>query len=231
VNDDDLNDVLHRELADVAYAVSHDLRSPLRAIGGFSEALAEEYEPVLDEQGREYLGRIRSAAARMERLFDAFRRLGQVSRGEIRRTAVDVTSIADTIAARLRATDPDRDVTFSIERDLSATGDPELLRIAFEQLLENAWKFTRNQPRAAIEVGREEHESRNVFFVRDDGAGFEASHAGRLFVPFQRLHPQSEFEGDGIGLAVVRRIIHRHGGRVWASGETGRGATFRMALA
>lgn len=219
-------DAVNQELADFGYAISHDLRSPLRAITGFGDALAEEHGDRLDEDGREYLGRIRSAAARMDKLLEDFRKLAQVSRVELRRQTVDVTALAESIAAGFQESDPVRDVTVSIERGLTVEADPALLRVALEQLLGNAWKFTRKHPQATIEVGAGER----GLFVRDDGAGFDDAYAAKLFIPFQRLHTQGEFEGNGIGLAIVRRIAHRHGGRAWASGAVEKGATVHIDL-
>ena len=225
-----LNAALNRELADFGYAIAHDFRSPLRAIAGFSEALEEDYGDRLDDDGREYLARIRAAAARMDQLIDDLATLARASREELHVQTVDVTAVAESIAADLSQSDPSRAVAFSIGRDLKVEADAALVRMAFEQLLANAWKFTRNRPGATVEIGCAERDGRRAFFVRDDGAGFDDTYAARLFIPFQRLHTQAEFEGNGIGLAIVRRIAHRHGGRVWADGEVDKGATIYIAF-
>lgn len=227
---EDREAALNQELADFGYAISHDFRSPLRAITGFSEALAEDYGDRLDDEGREYLGRIRSAAARMDQLIDDLAKLARVSRCELNVQTVDVTALAESIATDLSQTDPSRSVAFSISRDLKVEADPALVRLALEQLLANSWKFTRNRPSATVEIGSAERDGRRALFVRDDGAGFEDTYAARLFIPFQRLHTQAEFEGNGIGLAIVRRIAHRHGGRAWADGEVDKGATIYIAF-
>jgi light-regulated signal transduction histidine kinase (bacteriophytochrome) len=228
--DDDLLRRIEKELAAWSYGIGHDLSSPLRAISGFSEVLAEDYAERLDEEGANYLLRIRSAAARMEELIDHFRQLGKVTSGELRRQPVDLSAIARSIAGKLRERDAARDVEIVIEPSLTVEGDPALLTIALEHLMENAWKFTRGQGQAKIEVGREPRNGGFVFFVRDNGAGFDPDHAHKLFIPYQRLHAASEFEGVGIGLAVVRRIVHRHGGTAWATGAVGQGATVHLDL-
>ena len=224
-----LDSALDQELAAFSHSISHDLRAPLRAIDGFSEALEEEYADKLDDQGREYLRLVRNAAARMEQLFAAFHQLSDVSRGELRRERVNLSEIAQSIAAALRG-DSGRDVTFSIEPDLIAEGDPALLRVALEQLFGNSWKFTSRHATASIRFGSEERDGKRLFFVRDDGAGFDPKYAAKLFGPFQRLHGANEFDGVGMGLAIVRRIIHRHGGTVWAVGETEQGVSTYFTL-
>ena len=221
---------LDHEFAAFTHAISHDLRAPLRTIDGFSEALEEEYGDKLDEQGREYLRVVRNAVAKMEQLFVAFHQLSAVSRGELRRERVDLSVIAESIATALRETDSTRNVTIAIEPDLVAEGDPALLQVALEQMFANAWKFTSKHATASIRFGSEERDGARVFFVRDDGAGFDSKYAEKLFGPFQRLHGAKEFEGVGMGLAVVRRIIHRHGGSVWALGETEQGFSIYFSL-
>jgi len=225
-----MSEALDRELAAFSYSIYHDLRAPLRAIDSFSEALEEEYADKLDEQGLDYLRRVRSAAARMEQLFAAFHKLSDVSRAELRQERVNLSEIAQSIAATLRESDPRRDVTFSIEPDLTAEGDPALLRVALEQLFENSWKFTSPHATASIRFGREEYNGQRVFVVCDDGAGFDPKYAPKLFGPFQRLHGAKEFEGVGMGLAIVRRILHRHGGSVWAAGEPEKGVSIYFTL-
>ena len=225
-----MSSTLEQELAALSYSIAHDLHAPLRTIDGFSEALEEEYAGKLDEQGREYLRLVRNAAARMEQLFAALHRLSDVSRGELRRERVNLSEIARSAAAALRETGSRRNVTIDIEPDLTAEGDPALLRVVFEELFGNAWKFTSRHPAASIRFGSEERDGTRFFYVRDDGAGFDPKYAAKLFGPFQRLHGTNEFEGVGMGLAIVRRIIHRHGGNVWAAGETEQGVSIYFNL-
>jgi len=218
-------EMANKELASLTYSISHDLRSPLQVIDGFSEALAEEYRDKLDEQGRDYLQRIRGAAARMENLIENLLELARVTRTEIRHERIDVSEVAQSIADELIRSEPARNVRFSIEAGLTVEGDPHLVRVALEHLLRNSWKFTSKHPAALIEVGTEEKEGRRLFFVRDDGAGFDPTYVSKMFGAFQRLHSASEFKGTGIGLAMVRRIVRRHGGDVWAVGQVEKGAT------
>jgi protein-histidine pros-kinase len=220
----------NKELESFSYSVSHDLRSPLRGIDGFSRTLAEEYAGQLDERGRNYLQRIRAATQRMGRLIDDLLELARLTRSEMRRVPVDVSALARAIADELRQTQPEREVEFVIAPGLQASADLTLLRVALMNLLGNAWKFTGKQPRARIEVGTMVQEGQPAFFVCDDGAGFDMAYADKLFGPFQRLHGQQEFAGTGIGLATVHRVVHRHGGRVWADSQPGRGATFYFTL-
>jgi signal transduction histidine kinase len=220
----------NQELEAFAYAVSHDLRAPLRGIDGFSQALLEDYGKKLDAEGQEYLQRVRAAAQRMGHLIDDLLKLSRLTRGELRRETVDLSALAQTIAAGLRSTHPERQVSFTIAQGLVVDGDARLLRVALENLLSNAWKFTSRHSEARIEFGVAQNDGRPAYFVRDDGAGFDMAYAGKLFGAFQRLHAAREFEGTGIGLATVQRIIHRHGGRIWAEGEVERGATFYFAL-
>ena len=207
------------------YAVSHDLRAPLRVIDGFSKALDEDYGDKLDDAGREYLRHIRESAREMESMILGLLDLSRVSKAEMRRETVDITALAESIATQLKQKDPSRNVEFSVARGLALNGDPALLRLAFEHLLGNAWKFSGKKSSARIEVG-----SDGPLYVRDNGAGFDQTYAGRMFTPFQRFHSPSEFEGNGIGLAMVQRIVNRHGGRVWASGEVDKGATIYIDL-
>jgi len=216
----------NRELEAFNYSVSHDLRSPLRAIDGFSRELSTEYAEVLDERGRHYLDRVRAAAQRMGLLIDALLSLSRVSRAPVGRSVVDVTEMATAIVTDLRQRAPTRDVDVRIAPGLTARADPQLLRVALENLLGNAWKFTSRREGARIEVGETEKSHRRVFFVRDNGAGFDMAAAARLFAPFQRLHADKEYEGTGIGLATVNRIVTRHGGRIWAEATRDQGATF-----
>jgi signal transduction histidine kinase len=224
----------NRELESFSYSVSHDLRAPLRTIDGFSQILQEDYEAVLDEEGLDYLGRVRAASAHMAMLIDDLLDLSRVSRRPLRRERVDLASLATGIVEDLRAADPERNVEFVTGGDIKAYGDVSLLKVALENLLGNAWKFTDREEEARIEFGVDRRPRPGsigpVYFVRDNGAGFDQAYSDKLFGAFQRLHGQDEFEGTGIGLATVARIIHRHGGRVWAEGEVGEGATFYFTL-
>ncbi|MDP2309094.1 MAG: PAS domain S-box protein [Pseudomonadota bacterium] len=221
----------NRELETFCYTVSHDLRAPLRAIDGFSRILVEEAEDHLDEPARRHLARIRAAVGRMARLIDDLLQLSRVSRGELRRKEVNLTNLARTVVADLRAADPSRDVEVTIESALVANGDPTLLRSLLENLLGNAWKFSSGRARAHIALGARLQGGERVFFVRDDGAGFDMAYAARLFAPFERLHGAHEFEGTGVGLATVQRVVERHGGRVWPEAAVDKGATFYFTLA
>lgn len=220
----------NQELEAFSYSVSHDLRAPLRGIDGFSQALLEDCAGKLDEQGREYLQVLRSESQRMAALIDALLTLSRVSRAEMRRQEVDLSALAQKIAGDLQRAEPERSVEFAIAPGLVAIGDPRLLQVALENLLANAWKFTARHPRARIEFGALQQEGKPIYFVRDDGAGFDMAYAGKLFGAFQRLHSQNEFSGTGIGLATVQRIVRRHGGRIWAEGQVERGATFYFTL-
>ena len=219
------------ELEAFAYSVSHDLRAPLRSIHGFSQVLLEDYVDKLDTQGREYLGRVDRASQHMDKLIDDMLNLSRVSRSEMYLETVDLSELANTIAAELKESQPERDVTFVIDDGLVANVDERLLRAALDNLLGNAWKYTGNHSRARIEFGVTQNDSKPAYFVRDDGAGFDMAYADKLFEPFQRLHGTTEFEGTGIGLATVRRIIERHGGVVWAESGVEQGATFYFTLA
>jgi signal transduction histidine kinase len=220
----------NRELEAFSYSVSHDLRTPLRAIDGFSEALAEEYTPHLDEQGRDYLRRIRAAARRMSELISDLMSLSRINRAALRLEPVELSRMAGEILQQLRQTEPARDARFDVAAGIVACGDASLLRIALENLLGNAWKFTAKRRQACIEFGRERQAQEDVFFVRDNGAGFDMAQSAELFTPFRRLHPSTEFEGTGVGLATVRRILARHEGRIWAAASPDQGATFFFTL-
>jgi PAS domain S-box-containing protein len=220
----------NRELEAFSYSVSHDLRAPLRSITGFSTALLEEYGDHLDEQGLKYLQFAREAGQRMTRLIEDLMDLSRATRGELRHQEVDLSALATLVVAELRKREPRRPIEIEIAPKLLAHGDEGLLRIALENLLGNAWKFTVRHPQPRIEVGAASREGSPLYFVRDNGAGFNMAHAGRLFGVFQRLHSQDEFPGTGIGLATVRRIFHRHGGEVWAEGKINEGATFYFTL-
>ncbi len=221
---------VNKELESFSYSVSHDLRAPLRGIDGFSQALLEDYPDKLDEQGKEYLQRVRSATQRMGELIDDKLNLSRVTRSEMRRETVDLSTLATKVTAELQKTQPGRQVEFVITEGLTVNGDTALLRVALENLFGNAWKFTGRQPKARIEFDVTRHEDKLAYYVRDDGVGFDMTYVDKLFAPFQRLHSADEFPGTGIGLATVQRIILRHGGTVWAEGAVGKGATFYFTL-
>jgi len=218
----------NRELEAFSYSVSHDLRTPLRAIRSFTQMLEEDAGPQLDETSRDYLNRVLAATARMSDLIDALLELSRISRVAIQRSAVDLGAIATAVVDELRVRDPERQVEVVIAPNLVASADPRLARALLDNLVGNAWKFTSKSPAARIEVGVSD-EAERAYFVRDNGAGFAIAHAAKLFAPFQRLHG-NDFAGTGVGLATVRRIVERHGGRIWADGEVGAGATFWFTL-
>lgn len=228
----------NKELEAFAYSASHDLRAPLERVNDFSRALEEEYAERLDDQGRDYLRRIRGATVRMGQLIDALLRLSRLTRQEMHRVPVDLTRIAEEVADGLRASAPGRAVTFRIAAGLVAQGDVALMRVVLENLLGNAWKFTSKRSEAVIEfgtLGASDGETpwaahQTIYVVRDNGVGFDMAYADKLFGAFQRLHGEAEFPGTGIGLATVQRIIHRHGGQVWAEAVPGEGATFYFTV-
>lgn len=219
-----------REMEDFSYAVAHELRSPLRALDGFSLSLLEEHRHALDDAARDDLRRIRSASQRMGELLDGLLALLRLGRVELQVQPVDLSQIAREVVSELQAQEPGRTVVVHIQDGLVADGDPTLLRLALHHLLDNAWKFTRPVPVPEIWVGACRDRGETAYFVRDNGVGFDMAHAANLFGAFQRLHRVEEFEGNGVGLAVVKRIIERHGGRVWAEAQAGNGATFRFTL-
>jgi light-regulated signal transduction histidine kinase (bacteriophytochrome) len=239
----------NRELEAFSYSVSHDLRAPLRSLDGFSKALLEDYADKLDAEGRNYLERIIAAAQRMGQLIDDLLNLSRLTRVEMRRENVNLSGIAEKIAEGLKKANPERSARFIIAKGLSAYGDECLLQAVIENLLGNAWKFTEKTENACIEFGVMSQEigegakkipvpnsghrtpnSQLVYYVRDNGAGFDKTYADKLFTPFQRLHNTKEFAGTGIGLATVKRIVNRHGGRVWIEGEPGKGAAVYFTL-
>ena len=220
----------NRELESFVYAVSHDLRAPLRSIIGFSQALEEDSSEIIGDEGRQHLQRVRASALRMGQLIDDLLKLSRISQGELRPRRVDLSAIAEKIAEQLRQADPERRVEFDIQPGIQAWGDPGLLRIALDNLLGNAWKYTAGCDIARIEFGCRREGERQICHVKDNGAGFDMRYAERLFVPFQRLHHQGEFPGEGIGLATVARVINRHGGQIWAEAEPHKGATFYFTL-
>ncbi len=218
------------ELESFAYSVSHDLRAPLRSIDGFSQMLIEDYNDKLDDEGKDYLQRVRSASQHMAELIDDLLNLSRVTRCDMGSTNVDLSALAETIAVELQQMDPERDVQFSIAPRLVVRGDANLLRLALENLLGNAWKFSSRREHARIEVGYARNNGRSAYYIRDNGAGFDMEYTDKLFGVFQRLHSDKEFEGTGIGLATVQRIISRHGGTIWAEGALDKGATFYFRL-
>ncbi len=220
----------NRELEAFSYSVSHDLRAPLRSIDGFSQALLEDYAEKLSTSGTDYLQRVRAASQRMGQLIDDLLKLSRMTRIEMRRETVVLSALAQTIVAQLQQTQPERRVKVMIAEGLVANGDARLLQVVLENLLGNAWKFTQKRLDATIEFGTLQQDGQAVFFVCDNGAGFDMAYADKLFGAFQRLHTITEFEGTGIGLATVARIIRRHGGQVWALGAVGQGATFYFTL-
>jgi PAS domain S-box-containing protein len=228
----------NKELKDFAYSCSHDLRAPLRTIVGFSQAVLEDYSDKLGAEGRDYLQRVSAASRHMGDLIDGLLKLSRLSRDKMYMETVDLSALARSIVPQLRQLDPQREVEFIIAPELTADCDGRMMRVVLENLLGDAWKFTSKESHATIEVGvldpsrddRAKHAGKPVFFIRDNGVGFDMAYANKLFVAFQRLHSPTEFPGTGIGLATVQRIIHRHQGSVWAEGEVGKGATFYFTL-
>lgn len=221
----------NKELEAFSYSVSHDLRAPLRTIDGFSQALLEDYAEKLDDEGRNYLMRVRTAAQRMSQLIDDLLNLSRVTRAPLNAESTNLSSIAQRIVRDLQQTNPDRIVDISIMPNLVAESDPRLMKVVLENLISNAWKYSSKQEFARIEFGSaEDATGHRIYFVRDNGVGFDMAYVNKLFGVFQRLHTSSEFPGIGIGLAIVQRIIDRHGGRVWAEGSPNEGATFYFTL-
>jgi signal transduction histidine kinase len=220
----------NRELEAFSHSVAHDLRAPLRSIGGFSEILIEEHSAELDATALGYLRHVREAAEQMSHLIDGLLELSSVSGSELSHKRVDLTQVVRSVITWLQSADPGRRVAFTVAENLATHGDPTLLRVVLENLLGNAWKFTSKRAGARIEVGSTAADGEQVFFVSDNGAGFDMATATKLFEPFRRLHSVEEFEGTGIGLATVQRVIERHGGRIWADAAVGQGATFSFTL-
>lgn len=220
----------NKELDAFSYSVSHDLKAPLRTIYGFSNVLLERCVDSLDTEGKDCIARIQNAATRMGSLIDDLLTFSQISRAELHMQTVNLSTMALKIAAELRESNPEREVNFDISADIRATADLVLIRSVMENLLGNAWKFTRYADKPVIIFDARHENGTTAFFVKDNGAGFNQEHANKLFNPFQRLHSSTEFEGTGIGLATVLRIIHRHHGKVWAEGREGEGATFYFTL-
>ena len=222
--------IANKELESFSYSVSHDLRAPLRAMDGFSLAVLEDYGSKLDPQGRDYLQRIRVASQKMASLIDAMLILSKVNQADLHRTDINLSRMAENIAQELMIREPKRKVTWVINPDITLVADPVLLRNALENLIGNAWKFTSKKPTARIEIGSIQQDGGVIYFVRDNGAGFDMKFASKLFGAFQRMHTSSEFDGTGIGLATVHRIVAKHGGRIWAEGKPDEGATFFFTL-
>jgi len=220
----------NKELEAFAYSVSHDLRAPLRSVDCFSQIIIEEYADKLDDDGAKYLQRIRAGAKTMSQLIDDLLNLARLSRTQLNREPVHLSSIALSIVNEWRDREPDRVMKAAIAPDVQAPGDARLLRVVLDNLLGNAWKFTGKRENACLEFGAVNQRGQTVYFIRDNGAGFDMAYSSQLFAPFQRLHQATEFEGSGIGLATVQRIIQRHGGSIWAEGSVGQGATFYFTL-
>jgi hypothetical protein len=220
------------ELAATTYSIAHDLRSPLRALDGFSRVLEQDHAADLKGDALGLLERIRTNAQRMGRMIDGILTIARLGRGGFEPARVDVAALAQAVVSDLRRSDPDRDVVVDIMQDLHIIGDARLLSLVMQNLIGNAWKFTRHTPNARIEVGAVDdgNGDARTIFVRDNGAGFDMEFSGKLFGTFERLHRDDEFEGSGIGLATVKRAVERHGGRVWGEGEVGKGATFYFTI-
>jgi signal transduction histidine kinase len=221
---------INRELEAFSYSVSHDLRAPLLAFDGLSQTLLDDYGNKLDNKAKDYLKRMRRASQRMTSVFDGLQTLFRLTSGEIHREKLDITQLVQEIVEEISAESPDRSVEVQIAKGMKASGDKRLIRILLVNLLNNAWKFTSTKTMQKVEVGTEMIEGESRMFVRDNGVGFDMIYAHRLFGAFQRLHSQSEFTGAGIGLATARRIVNRHGGRIWAEGAVGEGATFYFVI-
>lgn len=223
-------ELVNKELEAFSFSVSHDLRAPLRHIDGFSQFLLEDFAEPLGDKGQACLHRIRNATRRMGQLINDLLDLSRVSREELMCREIDMTALCHEVAEELRETEPDRNVSLVIAQGMTSWGDSSLLRIVMHNLMGNAWKYTAREERPLIEVGVLNCCGERTYFVRDNGVGFNMAYADRLFGPFQRLHAEDQFEGTGIGLATVQRIVHRHGGRIWAEGESGKGATFYFTI-
>jgi light-regulated signal transduction histidine kinase (bacteriophytochrome) len=220
----------NKDLESFSYSVSHDLRATLRGIDGFSQILIDDYSQMLDEEGRQHLDRIRIGAQRMANLIDDILELSRVTRRTLEYESLDLSEMSAEVVERLNKANVDRDVEIHIEPGLQVKGDRHLIEIALQNLLDNAWKYTSKSPHARVDVGCQRNGDGNVYYIRDNGAGFDMQYANKLFKAFQRLHTVDDFPGTGIGLATVYRVIDRHGGRVWAEAELDKGATFYFTL-
>jgi light-regulated signal transduction histidine kinase (bacteriophytochrome) len=220
----------NRDLEAFSYSVAHDLRAPLRGISGFSHALREDLGIKVDDEANDLLRRIEGAADRMQQLIEGLLKMARIGRAELTREAVDLTRAADEVMRQLRTSGPERVVLFANQAEVVAEGDAVLLRAVLDNLLGNSWKFTGAKAEARISFGCREERGQVVYFVKDDGAGFDMTYADKLFAPFQRLHTAAEFAGTGIGLTTVQRIVRRHGGRIWAEGAVGQGSAFYFTL-
>ena len=216
----------NQELEAFSYSVSHDLRTPLRSIDGFSQLLLRDYADKLDERGQDFLRLMHSASQRMGELIDDLLELSRLGRLEMRRERVDLSALARLVAGKLQMIEPERTIQLVIEEGIVAEGDPRLLRVVLENLLGNAWKFTAKSDQQRVQFGAIQKDGQVTYFVQDSGAGFDMAYANKLFKPFQRLHSEADFAGTGIGLATVQRVIERHGGRVWAESAVHQGTTF-----
>jgi signal transduction histidine kinase len=221
---------VNKELEAFSYSVSHDLRTPINSVIGFSRILYEDYSDVLDEEGKSMVIRIINSGLRMNELIDDMLSLSKVSRQEIQRTVINLSKLAEDYIAELMESDPERNITIFIQPSMIISGDEKLIKMALQNLLRNSWKFSSKTPDAHIEMGSFIENKENIFFVRDNGAGFDMKFAEKLFEPFKRLHSDKDFPGTGIGLAIVERVIKKHGGRIWAQGSPGKGATFFFTL-
>jgi light-regulated signal transduction histidine kinase (bacteriophytochrome) len=221
---------LTAELDAFSYSVSHDLREPLRHIEGFTRAIMEDYAGRLDATGRDYLWRINAAVSRMSNIIDAVLQLHRFSSWQLNRAKVDLSALAASVVQKLSGDAPPRKIKCVISRGVTARGDAEMLRIVLENLIGNAWKFTKRRPSAKIEFGTAQIKGKTVYCVRDNGVGFDAAYADKLFLPLHRLHPRASFPGIGFGLATAKRIIERHGGAIWAEGAVDKGAAFYFTL-
>jgi signal transduction histidine kinase len=223
-------EAVNKELETFSYSVSHDLRAPLRSIDGFSQALLEDYQKILDDKGRDYLDKVRKATQQMGNLIDDMLKLSKVIQSEFRQESIDLSKMVQSISDTFQKNNPNNNVKMTIQKSIVIQGDLQLMQIALTNLIENAWKFTGKQKHPRIEFGATLKEGKKVFFIRDNGVGFDMAYVDKLFGAFQRLHAKDEFAGTGIGLATVQRIIHRHGGKIWAEGEVGKGAVFYFTL-
>jgi PAS domain S-box-containing protein len=223
-------ETINKELESFSYSVSHDLRSPLRSIDGFSNLLLKNYSNLLDDQGKDYFQRVMKASRRMGLLIDDLMKLSRFTRIEMKRGITNLSSIAESIVEEFKSADPERQINIFIQPGMIANVDSDLIQNALQNLFDNAWKYSKNKADAKIEFGAMEKDGNTVYYVRDNGAGFDMKYVDKLFSAFQRLHSDDEFEGTGIGLATVNRIIHRHGGTIWAEGAVNSGATFYFTL-